>query len=97
MQYGGAREDGIGVSTGARATICVTGGKQQENTKQKVNGHGGTQVRYDKHFGHAWGSYDRGHVCWGGWIRVKGTERHRGARADLFTLACFYAKQEEQK
>ena len=35
MQYGGAREEGIGVPTGARATICVTGGKQQENANQK--------------------------------------------------------------
>ena len=34
MQYGGAREEGIGVPTGARVTTCVTGGKQQENTKQ---------------------------------------------------------------
>ena len=29
-------------------------------TRKKVNGHGGAQVRYDKHFGHAWGSYGRG-------------------------------------
>ena len=35
MQYGGAREEGIRVSTGARATIFDTGVKQQENAKQK--------------------------------------------------------------
>ena len=31
----GAREKGIWVPTGARATIFVTGGKQQENTKKQ--------------------------------------------------------------
>ena len=35
IQYGGAREKGIGVPTGARATIFVTGGQQQENTKKQ--------------------------------------------------------------
>ena len=35
MKYGGARAEGIGVSTGARATIFVTGDEQQENTNQK--------------------------------------------------------------
>ena len=34
IQCGGAREKGIGVPTGARATTFVTGGKQQENAKQ---------------------------------------------------------------
>ena len=32
--HGGTREKGVGVPTGARATIFVTGGKQQENAKQ---------------------------------------------------------------
>ena len=31
----GAREKGIWVPTGARATIFVTGGQQQENTKKQ--------------------------------------------------------------
>ena len=35
IKYGGAREKGIWVPTGARATIFVTGGKQQENTKKQ--------------------------------------------------------------
>ena len=35
IQYGGAREKGIGVLTGARATIFATGSKQQENAKQE--------------------------------------------------------------
>ena len=37
--YGGAREKGIGVPTGARATIFVTGDKQQENAKPRQNSH----------------------------------------------------------
>ena len=32
---GGARAEGIGVPTGARATIFVTGDEQQENANQK--------------------------------------------------------------
>ena len=35
IQYGWAREKGIGVPTGARATIFATGDRQQENTKKQ--------------------------------------------------------------
>ena len=35
MQYGGAREEGIGVSTGVRVTIFAAGVKPQENTNKK--------------------------------------------------------------
>ena len=35
LSMGGAREKGIWVPTGARATIFVTGGKHQENTKKQ--------------------------------------------------------------
>ena len=33
MQYGGAREEGIGAPTGGRVTIFGTGDKQEENAK----------------------------------------------------------------
>ena len=35
MQCGGTREEGIGVTIGARATIFGAGDKQQGNAKQK--------------------------------------------------------------
>ena len=35
MQCGGAREEGMEVPTGARATIFAMGGKEQENSKPK--------------------------------------------------------------
>ena len=35
IKYGETREKGIWVPTGAQATIFVTGGKQQENTKKQ--------------------------------------------------------------
>ena len=35
IKYGGTREKGIWVPTGAQATIFVTGVKQQENTKKQ--------------------------------------------------------------
>ena len=35
IKYGGTRKKGIWVPKGVRATIFVTGGKQQENTKKQ--------------------------------------------------------------
>ena len=36
IPHGGTREEGMGVPTGAWATIFVTGGKPQENGKKKA-------------------------------------------------------------
>ena len=36
MNYGGTHGEGMGVPTGARATMFVTGGKPQETAKKKA-------------------------------------------------------------
>ena len=35
IRHGGAREEGIGVPTGAQRTLFAAGGKRQENAQQK--------------------------------------------------------------